>query len=241
MPSIIKGIPYIFAAKTISKYVTDYFISKKINNAFEKAKTEIAAFYKDFLRNAWVFIILNVITLILTLIPYLFFSINDIIIVLISILSIFMIIRFIFLSIKNIIKIRPYLKDISIFLSSLRDNKSLSKTIKEYIRYRFQKMYFDNTNTAGRFTHSLLSNMDFVKSKDDIEDAVVNSFYRLTAGFLIRNIIYRVMAFVLFYSIFIFILKPIIFSFAMEMNVFQVLFYPFTIGIPNIIMVIRGS
>jgi hypothetical protein len=236
--SKLKPIAGIFAARAVSKYVTDRFISAEINKKLDKAKAAVAAWYADFLMNIYFYSGINAAIVLLTLIPYFFFSINDTIIVVISIMSVFVMVRFIYQTIKNLIKIRPYIGDISVFLTGLRDYKSLPAAIRGFIRYKFQELYFGNTNKAGRIAHSILGGLGFVKTSRDIEDEVVGRFYHLIKNFIIKNIVYEIATFMVFYSVFIFLLKPIVFSYAIDMSILQVLFYPFTVAIPKIIMII---
>jgi hypothetical protein len=235
--------PYIqiLAIRKVSKYLTTRFISKKIDEALDTAKNKMADFYAEYLKNVFFYTALNAVTILLTLIPYSFFSINEVIIIIVSLISVFMITRFVFLTIRNIIRIKPYIKDIVIFLIGLMDYKSLPIATKEYIRYKFQMLYFENTNGVGRFSHSVFSGLGFVKSSGQIEDEVVDEFYRLIKYYLIKNIIYKIAALAAFYAVFFLLLKPLIFSYTLHMNIFQVVFYPFTVALPKVIDIIRGS
>ena len=236
----IKPIAGILAARAVSKYVTDRFISAKIDKELDKAKAAIAAWYADFLMNVYFYAGINAAIVLLTLIPYFFFSINDIIIVVISVMSLIIVARLIYQTIKNLVEIRPYIGDISVFLIGLRDCKSLPVAIREFIRYKFQGLYFEKTNKAVRIAHSIFGGLGFIKSSDDIEDEVVDEFYHLIKNLIIKNIVYKIAAIFVFYSVFVFLLKPVVFSYAMEMNIFQVLFYPFTVAIPKVIMIFKG-
>jgi hypothetical protein len=126
------------------------------------------------------------------------------------------------------------------WLIGLRDYKSLTVAIKEYIRYKFQRLYFDNTNRIGRFSHSVLSNFGLVKSTEQIEDEVVDGFYHLVKNYFIKNIICKVTAFTVFYAIFFLLLKPIVFAHTLHMNVIQVIFYPFTVALPKVIGILKA-
>jgi hypothetical protein len=238
--SKLKPIAGILAVRAVSKNITDRFISAQINKKLDEAKTVIAAWYADFLMNVYFYAGINAAIVLLTLIPYFFFSINDTIIAIISAMSIIIVARLIYQTIKNLVKIRPYIGDISVFLTGLRDCKSLPVAIREFIRYKFQELYFENTNKAGRIAHSIFGGLGFIKTSDDIEDEVVDDFYHLIKNLLIKDIVYKTAAIIVFYAVFVFLLKPFVFSYAMEMNIVQVLLYPFTVAIPKVIMIFKG-
>ena len=229
------------AARAVSRHISDRFISKRINDALDGAKATIAAWYADYLRNVCFFAAINAAILLLVLIPHFFFSINDAVIVAISALTIVMMARFVYTTIRNIVRIRPHLGDVAVFLIGLRDYKSLPAAIREFIRYKFRKLYFDRTNGAGRLAHAVFSTLGFVKTTEDIEGEVMDGFYRLIRRFLIGNIVYRIAAVAVFYSLFAFLLKPLVFSHAMGTSVLLALFYPLTIALPSIVAIVRGG
>jgi hypothetical protein len=122
----------------------------------------------------------------------------------------------------------------------LISTKSLSFSIKWAIRIEFRKVYEANTNGLGRFAHSAASFLGFVKSADDIGDDVVDEFYTLIKDYLLRVIIYKIAAFFVFYGIFIMVLKPIAFFYTMNIGFLKLLVFPFTVGIPAVIEIVKG-
>jgi hypothetical protein len=80
-----------------------------------------------------------------------------------------------------------------------------------------------------------------VKSADDIEEDVVDEFYFMIKYYVFRTIISKIAIATLFYGFFFVFLRGFIFSYALKMNVFQLLFYPFTVSLPKVIQIIQGG
>ena len=235
---IAYGIAGSLAVKNLSKYITDRVISKKIEDALTKTRCKIQEWYDDYRKNVIISFSLNTVIILLTIIPYYFFSINNTIIIIISSISLFMMARFIYRAIRDIRKIIPYLYHIKEFINDLMLYKSISIPIKGRIIEIFNEIYESNTNKVSRIAHSTIAMLGFVKSYDDIEGEVVNEFYKVIKTYLINNIIYKIMAFSVFYFIFIFFLKPFVFTNVMKMNIIEAVLYPFTVALPNMINII---
>jgi hypothetical protein len=87
-------------------------------------------------------------------------------------------------------------------------------------------IYDQNTNDFSQGAHKVFSFLGFVKSTDEIEADVVDEFYLLIRDSLLRYLVYRVIPLVIFYSTFIFLLKPLVFSAATGMKLYEILLYP---------------
>jgi hypothetical protein len=83
------------------------------------------------------------------------------------------------------------------------------------------------------------SKIGVVKPVDSIEDDVVDEFYGFIRNYVIKAVAYKVITFLAYCAIFTFLLRPFVFSYAMKMNVTDVVFYPFTVALPSIIMIIK--
>jgi|GEM_PF-2764589 len=239
---IIPKFPLINALSIqgVSKSVTNHFISKKIEEALDETKNSIENCYTSYRQNVIISASLNIAIVLLIVISYFFFSVNNIIIVIISVMSLLLIARFLYLTIRNIIKIMPHLHKIKIFINDVFLHKSISIAVKERIIIEFWNIYYDNTNKAGRFAHSVASKLRLVKSAENILEEVLDEFNHMIKYFLIKNIIYRATILSACYIIVAFILKPIVFSYIMHTNILNALVYPFTVALPKVIGIFGG-
>jgi hypothetical protein len=241
IPMIIGAVTRPLAARFLSKRITDSIISGKINEFTGEARGVISRWYENYLSNLVLSIVLNVVMIALSITSYLFFPGSKVIIIAISLITVFMMARWIINTIISIVRdIYPHLSIIQDFIKNLISTKSLSFSIKWAIRMEYRKIYEANTNGIGRFAHSAASLLGFVKSADDIGDDVVDEFYILIKDYLLRVIIYKISAFLVFYGIFIMVLKPIVFSYTMNIGFLKLLVFPFTIGIPAGIEIVKG-
>lgn len=238
---ITSGIVNNLAVRSLSKYITNRIISKKIDDALINARNKINNYYADYWKNVILFSALNIVIVLLTIISYYFFSINNVIIIIISAISLFMMVRFFYRTIRNIAKIIPYSYQIKEYFKDLIFCKSLRIAIKERIRNIFFDIYESSTNKVSRLTHSAVAMLGFVKSIDDIGVEVVNEFYNMIKLYLIKNIFYKTIAFSIFYIIFVLLLKPLVFTFTMNMNIIEAILYPFTVVLPKVINIFTES
>jgi len=227
--------------KGIARRFTDRTISLQIDLKLNYFKEIIYKWQEEYYRNIIVSVIFHVLTVLLTVIPYIFFSINDIIIIIVSGISIFLFVRFVYGVFKIIFNyIIPYRSDIFIILHNFVYYKSFSTTVKIFIRKKFSEKYENNTNRAIKFFHLLGSKIGFVKSVSDIEDDVVDEFYGFIKNYVIKVITYTAIVFMVYCAIFTFLLRPFVFSYAMKMNVMDVVLYPFVVALPSIIRIIKS-
>jgi len=233
--------PGISIIQTIARYFTDRAISSKIDEELDYFKEIIDKWHADYHRNIIVSVIFHVLTVLMTVIPYFFFSINNVVIIIVSGISIFMLVRFIYSITRSIVNfIIPYRRDILGILHDFVHYKSYTIAIKSFIRNKFSEEYENKTNGAIRFFHSLGSIIGVVKPVDSIEDDVVDEFYGFIRNYVIKEIAYKVITFLAYCAIFTFLLRPFVFSYAMKMNVTDVVFYPFVVALPSIIRIIKG-
>ena len=240
---IIAKLPLVgvLVIRSASKHITDHVISNKIDEILHDARNKMMTLYTDYLKNICFFIGLNGTIILLATAHFLFFSVNTIIIIIVSVISLFMIARFIYLTTRNIIKVMPYFNKIKTFVKDVCFYKSIPAAVKERIRAEFWDRYYSNTNRAGRFAHSVASNLGLVKSAENMQDEVVDQFYQLIKYFLIKNIIYKAATVSIFYVVFAFLLKPFVFSLTMQMKVLDTIIYPFTVTLPKFIGIFRGN
>ena len=231
----------LYGIKTIARHFTDKAISSKIDEELTNFKEIMYRWYADYRRNIIVSVIFHVLTVLIAVIPYIFFSINNVIIIIVSGISIFMLARFVYGTAKSVANfIIPYRGDILNFLHDFIRYKSFTISIKSFIRYKFNEEYENKTNGAIRFFHSLGSTIGVVKPVDSIEDDVVDEFYGFIRNYVVKVIAYKVITFLAYCAIFTFLLRPFVFSYAMKMNVTDVVFYPFTVALPSIVRIING-
>ena len=231
----------ISVIRTIARYFTGRAISSIIDEELNERKEKIYRWYADYHKNIIVSVIFHVLTILMTVIPYIFFSINNVVIIIVSGISIFMFVRFIYGTIRSIVKfIIPHRSDILGVLHDFVHYKSFTIASKSFIRKEFSKIYKNNTNQAIRFFHSLGSKIGVVKPVDSIEDDVVDEIYDFIRNYVIKVIAYKVITFLAYCAIFTFLLRPFLFSYAMKMNVTDVVFYPFVVALPSIIRIIKG-
>jgi len=229
-----------FGIKGIARRFTDRTISSKIDVKLNYFKEIIYKWQAEYHRNIIVSVIFHVLTVLITVIPYIFFSINNVIIFIVSGISIFQIVRFVFGAIKSFVNfIIPYRNDILNILYDFIHYKSFTTAVKRFIRKKFSEEYENKTKGAVRFFHSLGSKIGLVKSVNDIEDDVVDEFYGFIRNYVIKVIAYKVITFLAYCAIFNFLLRPFVFSYAMKMNVTDVVFYPFAVALPSIIRIIK--
>jgi hypothetical protein len=229
-PIVLQVINGVGATRFLLKHISDRIISGKIGKFVAHGKTMMQECYSLFLWNLKLSIVLNVIIITLALLAWNLKTIttlaNDIVLGCISLISIFMMLRWAFRTIRSVKWMYPYRYTFSYFLNVFINTFSFKNSVYSTIRMAYNKIYDENTNKIGRFTHNVFSALRFVKSSDEIGDDIVNEFYCLIHDFFIRYIVYRVIALTVFYSIFIFLLKPLVFNQTLQMNLFEIVFYP---------------
>jgi hypothetical protein len=232
----------ILAVQSISKFISNSIISDKIDEIVQKVRRKIEKWYIDYRLSVFISIVLNSIIVGITLISFYLFSINYIAICIISIISIFMLVRTIVRWITALIRtVIPNFENISlygnIFSRYLVKNHSVSRSIRNTINIAFMNIYTENTNKFVRGLHNTFSFTGFIKSKDEISEIVVNEFYGLITGITVRLIIYKIIAFTLYISVFTFLLKPFVFTQFLDKNILQIIIYPFTVALPTVISI----
>ena len=233
-------------SRFIAKRISDHIISGKIGEIVEEVREKIKYWYYDYSWNMVLTIILNVIIIGITLVSHYLFAINVIIICIISVISILMILRTLVRFIKSIVQtIIPNWHNIihytNVFFYDLFDGYGISGSIRDTIHVAFSTLYHNNTNSFTRGVHTVFSKLGFIKSEHEISEEVQDEFYSLITGYTVRLIIYKIIAFTAYILVFNFLLRPLIFSYTLKLNFFQLAFYPFTVAIPRIITIIKDS
>jgi len=229
-------------ARFFSKRTTDAFISRKISKEVERARETIKKWFSNYRSNVFITIILNAIILSIALISYYFFTVNKMVICVIAFISIFMLGRSVTGFIKSVIRtIIPYWSYIRVFFMNIFDGRGIAGSIRDTVHWGFCNVYYDNTNGFSRGAHAVFSKLRFVKSYTEISEEVQEEVYCLITSYTFQLITYTIIAFSAYCVIFALVLRPFVFSYTMNMNVFEVLFYPFTVALPAIINIIRGG
>jgi hypothetical protein len=226
---VINAITGVSAASFLSKRISDRIISGKIGEFVAHGRTMMQECYSLFLWNLKLSIVLNIIIITLGLLLWKLKPIalaNDVILGCISLISLFMMIRWAFRTVLSMKRIYPYHYVFLYFMNVFIKTFSFKYSVCSTIRMMYNKIYDENTNKVGRFTHKVFSVLRFVKSSDEIGNDIVEEFYLLIHDFLIPYIVYRIIAITVFYSIFIFLLKPLIFNQTLQINPFEIIFYP---------------
>jgi hypothetical protein len=103
--------------------------------------------------------------------------------------------------------------------------------------------FYDKYNKKSLYVitilHRVISGIGAMKSPEAIEDDVVEvcSFIK---DYAMKLILYRIVAIAVFYGVFLFILKPYIFSQTIAMNWLVIAAYPFTVVLPATVVIIKG-
>jgi len=234
----------ILWSRFITKRITDFIISGKITENVGKVREKIRIWYFDYICNIKITIVLNLLIVGLAFFTYFFLKVNNIIVFVISAISIFMIIRTLYRFTKSIVKtIIPNWHNIyrygRFFLKDIFGGSGLAGSIRDTIHYAFNNIYYGNTNGFTRGIHTVSSKLGFIKSKNEISKEIQWEFYSLITGYTVRVILYKVFAFIAWLAVFTFVLRPFVFSKMLNLNVFQVIVYPFTVSLPSIIAICK--
>ena len=231
------NFPFI---KSAARYFADKTVSNIIEEKFSEIKYKFEEWYLKLYQNIIITISSDIILLLMAVIPYLFFSINNVIILLISTISILLFVRFIYMTIKLIFDIIINWFYISVFFYSVVECKSLSTAIKRSLRVLFNVEYYKKTNKISRMLHKAGSYFGFIKSSEDMEDDVVDNFYPYVEKYVLKVVLSKIVLFSIYCIMYIFLLRPYVFSNTLKMTFFEVIFYPFTVALPAIIDIIKG-
>lgn len=230
----------------IAKQKSDVFISGKIEEKIEELRELIRTWFIKYKFNMFITIFLNLTIATLALVSHFFFTVNSVVIFVIASISLFMILRtMVNFTIALFFTIVPNWHNIfhygRIFFMNLFDRYGIEGSIKDTIHVAFSTIYHNNTSGFTRGIHSVFSKLRFVKSADEISEEIQTEIYNLITGYTVRIIIYRIIAFLIYCALFMFLLRPFVFSHTMSMNALEVILYPFVIATPEIINILRSN
>lgn len=221
-------------AQYISKKVSNKIIDNKVNDFINIFKSKLTLMYKNYYRNVIQILIINILILALSTLCFFLGNKNSIFITLISILTIYTMINSLIRNFKNIRKVKDNWNEIrprvSLFLR-YKKNNSITTCIHKLIENEFENFY-STLNMPQKIGHWIGAKTGFLPEKDIIKQNITETFTKLIINFVIKVILFRMLSIFVFYSIFIFILKPYIISASIHMNLFSIIFYPFTYSIP---------
>jgi hypothetical protein len=240
-------LPAVLAAgsvvSVISKSITDRIIALRIEEVFLHAKGRIYKLYQDYYKSVFISATLNLMIICVSLIPVFLHSVNNAVILSVSLLTLCVVIR---VCVKTLLHIRIVVSNWSGIKPRLREFFRLKKTnswkdtIKKMIRAEYRNVYDTNVSDFLRIVHYVGAQLNLVKSKENIEDDVVKAFYQLIVSYAKRLVVYRIIAIAAFYSIFIFLLKPYVFSLALKMELTDILLFPFAQAVPVLVKAVRA-
>jgi hypothetical protein len=231
---IVKGIRS-FTDSVISG-ILDGFVS-------QKARAQIDGLYARYWRNVIITAAIHCVMIAIVFIARRFFTINTAVVFTVSLMAlglmVWAIIRFIN-SLRSVVKVYRWEHfDIILFvLKTVLKRRSLTEGVRAGYRAFYERYNKKSKGIIG-IVHSVISWTGAMKSPEAIEDDVVRvcSFIK---DYAVKLILYRAAAITVFYGVFLFVLKPYMFSQALAMNWIEVAAYPFTIVLPAIIAIIKG-
>jgi hypothetical protein len=240
-------LPAVLAAgsviSVISKSVTDRIIALKIEELFLQAKGRIYKLYQNYYKSVFISAALNLMIICVSLVPVFLRRVNNAVILSVSLLTLCIVIR---VCVKTLLHIRILAVNwsgikprLGKFFRLIKTN-SWENTVRKMIRAEYRNVYDTKVNDFFRIVHYLGARLNLVKSKENIEDDVVEAFYHLIVSYVKRLVVYRIIAIAAFYSIFIFLLKPYIFSLALKMSLADILLFPFAYTIPALVKALRA-
>jgi len=230
-------------SRFLTKRISNTIISGTIEAEIEKIREIIKTWYLKYRFNMLITIILSFAIIGITLVAYFFFSINDIVVCIVSVLCIFMLVRTIIDIIKSVIfTLIPnwgtIIEYTSIFFRNIFNGYGIKGAFKNTIHVVAVRIYND-TNGFIRGVHTVFSKLKLAKSLDEISEEAQNEAYSLITGYTVRLITYKVIAFFTYCVIFTVVLRPFVFTHLIKMNVFEIIFYPFTVALPTVIEIIK--
>jgi hypothetical protein len=214
----------------------DSFVSKPV-------RAKIDELYSRYWRNVAVTTIINCVMIAIVFIAGKFFTINTVVIFIVSLmilgLIIWAIIRFIN-TVRDFIKVYHW-EHFDILLIALQ-NTLKRRSLTEGVRTVYRMLYGRYNKKSGGIIgilHVVTSGTGAIKTQDEIENDVVRvcSFIK---DYAVKFIVYRTIALSFFYGIFLFVLRPYIFSQTIAMNWIEIALYPFTVVLPAVIMIVKG-
>jgi hypothetical protein len=240
-------LPAVLAAgsvvSVISKSITDRIIASKIEEIFLQAKGRIYKLYQDYYKSVFISAALNCAIICVSLVPFFLRLVSGAVVLIVSLLTLWIVIR---VFVNTLLHIRIVVLNWSVIkprlgkFFRLKKRNSWEDTIKKMIRGEYRNVYDTKVNDFLRIAHYIGSRLNLVKSKENIEDDVVEVFYHLIAGYVKRLVVYRIITVAVFYSIFIFLLKPYIFSLTLKMTLVDILLFPFVYVIPILAGLVRA-
>lgn len=240
----ITKLTMVTPIQLLSKSLTTMLVDKKLSEIIATAEYKIGELYKNFRKNILNSLIINGIIIILAVLAVTVKKISMLCIALISLLTIYMFVRFVVRGIKNLIILIKNWWQISPRVSAFWEYKKklpLKEMVNKMIEDEFDKVYTQKLNGVQKSLHWIASKTGFVPEKEEIKKKVVTRASSLIMTYVLKNILFRVLSIVLFYSIiFILFVKTAILGASIKMSFVSILFYPFTVLLPMVVKYLGG-
>jgi hypothetical protein len=212
--------------EVFSEGIPNYIISRRIGVFIDGFQEKIRALYDEYLKNVLVFVVLNMTILAAAVVSKLFFFVKPAGIILVSALLFVLAGRALALAVRNIIRIINNRDVITVFISLLIEKRSLKKAIRKMVRIEWRKKYSEMTGGVSAAIHSCFSDLGMMKSAGEIENEVVGRCYGMIQGYLLGNILYKVLAVSFFYCLYAFMLRPYVFFHLLNMRFTELMTSP---------------
>jgi hypothetical protein len=227
--------------RAVSKNVTDYIISQKIDQSLVLVRTEILDRYERYWKNTLISGTGNFLIVLTALLSFFCFSVTPQVILCISLMTVALAVRNLVLTAQALIAAAPYASDIWAFIRNIFRFRSLPEAFRELVRVHWRRVYAQYTNGITRTAHSLFSKIGMVKPAEEIETDILDEYYHLAKDFVLKVIASKAAFIAVFYGFFVFFLRSRIFAHAIHMNTLEILVYPFTVSIPAAFRIIIGG
>jgi hypothetical protein len=108
---------------------------------------------------------------------------------------------------------------------------SVEKAVKETIGMAVRFYYGKKLPKTAKTVHRVASWFNIIKSPHEIEEKAANDFYPLVKQYVLRGLLLSVILWTAVYGIFLGVVKATIFTYALGIPVWRVLFWVFQPGI----------
>jgi hypothetical protein len=212
--------------EVFSEGIPNYLISRRIGAAIDGFQEKIRAVYEEYLKNILTFAVLNISILAAAAVSKLFPFLKPAGIVLASALLLVLAVRTLVLAVRNIIRLINNRAVVAAFISLLIEKKSIKKAARKLVRLEWRKKYAEMTGGFTVAVHSFFSDIGMVKSAREIENEVVGRCYGMIQGYLLGNILYKVLAVSFFYCLYAFVLRPYVFFHLLDIRFTELMVSP---------------
>jgi hypothetical protein len=231
-------------ARDAIKQGTDLAIKMLLEEFVPKrAKEKLAELYAVYRRNTWISVSVNAALIAVVMAAHLFFSVTAPVVLFVSLVSVALMAWACVRLVRSVRLLYTLLRweHFDVLPPAVKEaatKRSLSAGIRTAYRGFYEKMINKKTKGWGGIIHDTAAGLGFVSSRTKIEEAVLET-YRELKPVVVRLFAYRVIALTVFYGAFLFVLRPFVFSAVLDMRLWQIPLYPFTVGLPAIVRLLR--